>query len=117
MKQLIIMLILFNLIISCNPAQSSLDNAESAISYAEQNKNEMNAEDWSDLEMKMAELEKELKLNREKFTTDQVKDIRKLQGRYASLILKKGINNFQNSLEDLGNQMEGFLEGFKNDTI
>jgi hypothetical protein len=39
-----------------------------------------------------------------------------LQGRYFAVAVKKGFNDFQESLNDFGNQMEGFIEGIKSDT-
>jgi hypothetical protein len=117
MKRIIIVIVSINLIMSCSTAQSNVDKAESAVVFAEQNKNEMSAEDWSNLEMKMAELENEIELNREKFTTQQLNEIGKLKGRYAALILKKELKNIQSSLKDLSNQMEGFIEGIKSDTL
>jgi hypothetical protein len=64
----------------------------------------------------MLELESDLEQNKDKYTDEQVKEIGKLQGRYFAVSLKKGINNFQESLKDLNNQMEGFIEGIKSDT-
>jgi len=102
--------------ISCNNVQYKLDSAEAEIEYAEQNKEDMTAKDWAALEKKMQELESDLELNREKYTDEQKKEIGKLQGRYFALAVKKGINDFQESLKDLGNQAEGFIEGIKSDT-
>jgi hypothetical protein len=103
--------------ISCNNVQYKLDSAEAEIEYAEQNKEEMTAKDWSVLERKMQELESDLEQNRDKYTDEQVKAIGRLQGRYFALAVKKEITDFQESLKDLGNQAEGFIEGIKSDTL
>jgi tetrahydromethanopterin S-methyltransferase subunit G len=110
-------LILSNIAVSCNNVQSRLDKAEAEIEYAEQNKEVMTAKDWSALEKKMQELESDLEQNRDKYTYKQISEIGKLQGRYFALAVKKGINDFQESLNDLGNQMEGFIEGIKSDML
>ena len=99
----------------CNNVQSRLDSAEKEIEHAEQNKKEMSEKDWSTLEKTMKELEMDLDQNREKYTDEQVKEIGKLQGRYFKIAVKKRWNDFQESAKDLGNQMEGFMEGFKDD--
>jgi hypothetical protein len=65
----------------------------------------------------MQELESDLEQNRDKYTDEQVKEIGKLQGRYFALAVKKGINDFQESLKDLGSQMEGFIQGINSDTL
>ncbi len=116
MRQTILLLGLLIALSSCNNVQSRLDKAEKEIEYAEQNKEEMTAKDWSVLEKKMQELESDLEQNREKYTDEQVKEIGKLQGRYFAVAVKKGINDFQESVKDLGNQMEGFIEGITDST-
>ncbi len=116
MKQTFLLLVYLIVLSSCNNVQSRLDKAEKEIEYAEQNKKEMTANDWSALEKKMQELESDLEQNRDKYTDEQVKEIGKLQGRYFAVAVKKGINDFQESVKDLGNQMEGFIEGIKSDT-
>lgn len=115
MKQTILLLGFLIALIGCNNIQSKLDSAEKEIEYAEKNKDAMSEKDWSALEIKIQELESDLEQNRDKYTDEQVKEIGKLQGRYFAITVKKGINNFQESLKDLGNQMEGFIEGFKSD--
>jgi hypothetical protein len=116
MKRTTFLLIIFMALSACNNVQSRLDKVEKEIEYAEQNKDELSVKDWSDLEKKMLELESDLEQNKDKYTDEQVKEIGKLQGRYFAVSLKKGINNFQESLKDLNNQMEGFIEGIKSDT-
>jgi len=96
--------------------QSRLDKANKEVEYAEQNKDAMAEKDWTALEKKMEELESDLEQNREKYTDKQVKEIGKLQGRYFAVAAKKGINDFQESVKDLGNQMEGFIEGITDST-
>jgi hypothetical protein len=105
------------LLFSCNQSQSGIEKAEKEIEYAEQNKEEMTTEDWSALEKKMQELESDLEQNRDKYTDEQFKEIGKLQGRYFAVAVKKGMNDFQESMKGLGNQMEGFIEGIKSDTL
>jgi len=117
MRQTILLLIFFVALSGCKNVQSRLDKAEKELVYAEQNKEDMSNEDWTALETKMLELESDLEQNRDKYTDEQVKEIGKLQGRYYAVAVKKGINDFQESVKDLGNQMEGFIEGLKNDTI
>ena len=111
MRQTILLLGLLIALSSCNNVQSRLDIAEKEIEHAEQNKKEMTEKDWSTLEKKMKELESDLEQNREKYTDEQVKEIGKLQGRYFAVDVKKGLDDFQESVKDLGNQMEGFIEG------
>ncbi|MFN5794286.1 MAG: hypothetical protein ACK455_05785, partial [Bacteroidota bacterium] len=80
------------------------------------NKDNLTQSDLDKMELKMEELEKDLELNRNNYTDEQVKEIGRLQGRYAAILVKKGINDFQESVKDLNNQMEGFMEGIKDST-
>jgi len=116
MRQTILLLGFFIALSGCNNVQSRLDRAEKEIEHAEQNKKEMTEKDWSTLEKKMKELESDLEQNREKYTDEQVKEIGKLQGRYFAVAVKKGLDDFQESVKDLGNQMEGFIEGITDST-
>ena len=116
MRQTILLLGFLIALSGCNNVQSRLDSAEKEIEHAEQNKKEMTEKDWSTLEKKMKELESDLEQNREKYTDEQVKEIGKLQGRYFAFAVKKGLDDFQESVKDLGNQMEGFIEGITDST-
>ena len=113
MKNLIFVFFVLFILFSCDTTQSKLENTETEIEYIEQNEEDMTAKDWFALEKKMQELESDLEQNRDKYTDEQVKEIGKLQGRYAALILKKEIRDLQESINDFGHQMEGFVEGFK----
>ena len=116
MRQKILLLGLLIALSGCNNVQSRLDSAEKEIEHAEQNKIEMTEKDWSTLEKTMKELEIDLEQNREKYTDEQIKEIGKLQGRYFAIAVKKGLNDFQESVKDLGNQMDGFIEGITDTT-
>lgn len=116
MKQTVILLVAVFFLASCNKVQSKLDKAATEIEYAEQNKKEMTSKDWANLETMMAELESDFELNRDKYNNEQVKEIGKIQGKYTALIVKKGLNDFQESIKDFENQVEGFIEGIT-DTI
>jgi uncharacterized protein YceK len=116
MRQTILITGLLIALSGCNNVQSKLDSAEKEIEYAEQNKKEMTEKDWSALEKRMKELESDLEQNRDKYTDEQVKELGRLQGRYFAIAVKKGMNDFQESVKDLGNQMEGFIEGLTDTT-
>ena len=84
MKRTTLVLLIFITFSACNNVQSRLDKAEKEIEYAEQNKEEMTAKDWSTLEKKMQELESDLEQNRDKYTDEQAKEIGKIEARLAS---------------------------------
>ena len=104
------------LLFSCNQSQSGIEKASKMIEHAEQSKDALAQSEFVNMELKMDELQKDLETNRKNYTDEQVKEIGKLQGRYAAILVKKGIDNFQESVKDLGNQMEGFIEGITDST-
>ncbi len=108
--------LIFTVLISCDQVQNKLDSTASEIEYAENNLLEMSGEDWTKLELSMEELEQDLELNRNEYSEEQIKEAGKIQGKYAALVIKKGMNDLQESVEDFGNQMEGFIEGINSDT-
>lgn len=113
------LLFLFGLLVlvSCDPVQNKLDSTAAEIESAESNLAEMSAEDWTKLEISMDELEQDLEANRDDYSEEQIKEAGKIQGRYTALVMKKGFNDLKESVEDFGNQMEGFIEGINSDTI
>lgn len=116
-NKLFVLLFTILFISSCDFKQSKIDSVAAELDYAEANKKEMVTEDWESLQTTVEELEQDVDLNRDNFSDEQVKQIRKLQGRYAALAFKKGLNDFQDSMKDLGDQVEGFVDEMQKDTI
>ncbi len=104
------------LLFSCNQSQSGIEKASKMIEHAEQNKDSFTQSEFDKMELKMEELQKDLETNRKNYSDEQVKEIGKLQGRYAAILVKNGIINFQESVKDLGTQMDGFIEGISDTT-
>ena len=101
---------------SCNLISDlKIENLSSLIENLEEQNGNIPQEKLDELELKMEELQNDLEANRDKYTEEQVKEIGKLQGRYAALLVKKGLNEFSESMKDLGNQIEGFIEGLVDD--
>ena len=97
--------------IGCNASQSKISNATSVIESFENEITEFSSDDWLELENVMLALDKDVTENKEDFSEEQLREVRKLQGRYVAILVKKGLNDFKESVKDLGNQMEGFIEG------
>lgn len=104
------------LALSCSSPQSKIDRVSTAIEDAEQQKAELVQKDYDELELKMEELQNDLEVNRKNYSDEQIKEIGNLQGRYTALLVKKGLIDFKESVKDLGNQMEGFIEGITDTT-
>ena len=101
---------------ACNVEQIKIDAAAKALDKAETGMSEMTDDQWLDLEITIEELENDLSINKKKYTAEQIKAIRKLQGRYAALMLKKGFQDTKGIIEDIGSQIEGFIDGIGQDT-
>lgn len=113
MKNYVLLVFFFLGLCSCDIFQSTIDQAKSEIEYAEKNIEVMTTEDWSELEIKMQEFEIEFEQNRDKYSDEQIKEIGNLKGRYAALLFKKGMNDIKDSIKDVGDQLEGFIEGIQ----
>jgi hypothetical protein len=96
---------------SCSQSQMKIDAVKSKIEKAESNIETVSEQDWTDIDLKMEEMKKDLSMNRSDYTDEQVKEIGNLQGRYTKLMIKKGANDFKQGLKDLKNSIEGFVEG------
>ena len=73
----------------------------------------MRDKDWDKLKLELKKLESDLENNRSKLSEDQIKQIGKLQGRYAAVLVRRELDNFKESLKDAGDQLDGFIEGMK----
>ena len=118
MKKHLIILIgsLMFLFMSCDTAGSKINEAESSIEKVEKDLERVSKNELEELERQMQELEEHLNNNRNAYTDEQIKEIGRLKGRYTSIMVKKGLLDFKESLKDLGNQMEGFIEGITDST-
>lgn len=105
----------FSLILlsSCNKAQSKIDEIDADISYLEDTQDEVTKQDWLDLGNKMYDLENDLIINRDDYSKEQIKEIRNLEGRLATLLVKESTDGIIDSILDINNQFESFLEGVK----
>jgi len=111
-KIIILSVLITILSAACNQTQSKIEKVIKEIEYAERNKKEIPSQ-----QLEKLQLQQDLNENQENYSKQQIKQIGKIQGRYTALLLKNGIKDFQESVIDISNQIEGFLEGFKTDTI
>jgi phage-related tail protein len=100
--------------ISCNSFESKIDSFTKDLEYAEENYADFNTEDWNNLETDYNNLVNQID-NQEDLTNEEIKKIAKIKGRYSSLILKKGVKDFQKTIENVGEQIDGFIEGLNNE--
>lgn len=86
------------------------------LEYAEQSKVDLTKSELEELKIQMNELRLELETNRKAYSEEQIKEIGRLQGRYAAFLVKDGLNDIKESIKDLENQMEGFIDGMSDST-
>ena len=103
-------------LISCSQTQLKIDSVKNKIENAEKDIEKISEQDWTELDIKMEEMKKDLSINREDYSDEQVKEIGNLQGRYTKLIIRKGANDFKQGFKDLKNSIEGFVEGMSDST-
>jgi len=113
---LISVILIASLLFSCNHAQTKIENFSAMIEQAEQSKADLSKADLKELEIQMKELQTDLETNRKDYTDEQIKEIGRLKGRYAAFLVKEGFNDIKESIKDLENQMEGFIEGMTDST-
>jgi hypothetical protein len=109
-------LILILTMLSCKQSQDRINKTAEMIERAEKSKETLTQIEIDKMEIEMEELQKDLENNRINYSDQQIQQIGKLQGRFAAMLLKKGITDFQETVKDLGNQMEGFIDGISDST-
>jgi len=113
--KLLSLLTIVCILFSCQ-TKNNIESIDQTLTKVEKNITTIDSSDLKRLESQMYELQQDLEENRNKYTDEQVKEIGKLQGRYAALILKKGVNEIKDNLNYFKNQMEGFIEGINNNS-
>jgi hypothetical protein len=113
---LISVILIASLLFSCNQTQTKIKNASALIEHAEQSKEDLRKADLAELEIQMKQLQLDVETNRKDYTDEQIKEIGRLQGRYAAILVKENIYEIKNSIKNLKNQMEGFIEGITDST-
>lgn len=108
--KLLSLLTIIVILSSCQP-KTKIESIEETLTKAEKNISTVDSTDLKKLETQMYEIQQDLEENRANYTDEEVREIGKLQGRYAALILKKGVDEIKDNLNNFKNQMEGFIEG------
>ena len=100
-------------LVSCNRTESKISSLDTEMTLAEQDTTSLDKADLESLEAQLEQLQSDLEANRSKYTDEQIREVGKLQGRYAALALKKGMKDLNESLKDAGNQLDVFIEGIQ----
>ena len=101
---------------SCNTQGAAIDRIEDDIAWAEQNESDLEETDIEEIGASLDEIDSEIDADRQSFTDQEIKDFRKLQGRYAAIIAKRAASQLGDKLKDFGNQVEGFIDALTDST-
>ena len=116
MKSLISVLVAL-ILFSCGTSkENKIDKTEQSIISAEKNIEALDSTKLEKLETEITQLQNDLEENRNKYSDEQIKRIGILQGRYAAILVKKGIGEFQKGVNQFKSQLDGFMEGLNNST-
>lgn len=103
-------LMLVGLIMSCSNSQNPIDDLESLVDEIEESSSDFTEEDWENISLEYEEIEAKLQQN--EYTDEELKEIGKLQGRYAAKVTKAAIKETKDALETFSKQFESQMEGF-----
>lgn len=110
-----IILILF-LTVSCNNKETKIKEAENLVDDTKENFDKYQQQDWDRADTVFAYLETDLNKNRENYTPKQIENANKVIGRYKAIKIKKELNGFKKSMEDVGQQIKGAMEVLQDST-
>jgi outer membrane protein assembly factor BamD (BamD/ComL family) len=110
-----IILILF-LTVSCNNKETKIKEAENLVDDTKENFDKYRQQDWDRADTVFAALETDLNKNREKYTQIQIENANTVIGRYKAIKIKKELNSFKKSVEDVGQQIKGAMEVLQDST-
>jgi hypothetical protein len=112
----ILILCFISIFISCDNPSSQIESFRTKLDDTEANLEVLTGENLDELKLGFEELDKDFTENRGNYNQDQIKELNELKGRYAALLIKKGVIDSQNGLIDLEGQLKGFIEEIKTDS-
>ena len=85
---------------------------EKCVNDVETNHEEWSQEDWNISQEEYKKLLKEYNENYDSYTQEEKAAIDRAIGRYNGMILKRGIEEFENTIEEFGKRLPSLIEGF-----
>lgn len=110
------MIFILTLMVSCNSKETEIKKVENLVNDTKENFDEYTQDDWNKADTVLVHLENDMDKNRENYTPEQIENANKLIGHYKALRIKKGLNSFKNSMEDIKHQLQGALETISDTT-
>ncbi len=110
MKKLILYIFISFVLLSCNKEQDVIEDYASLIENVEQNGAEFTDQDWEDFSYESQDIEE--RMQNCSFSSEQKKEIAKLNVRLAVAIGKHSGTLLKDATKEVLNFMEGFSEGF-----
>lgn len=101
---------------SCNNKETQIKDAEKLVNDIKENFDKYTQDDWDKVDTLIVQLENDLVKNREYYTPEQIENANKTIGRYKVLKFKNGLNGLKNSMEDMGQQINGAMEELADST-
>ena len=89
-----------------------INRIEECVSDIETNHEEWSQEDWNISQEEYKKLLKEYDENYDSYTQEEKATIDRAIGRYNGMILKRGIEEFENTIEEFGKRLPSLIEGF-----
>ena len=111
------MIFLLSLMVSCNSKETEIKKAENLVNDTKENFDKYTQDDWNKADTVLVHLENDMDKNRENYTPEQIENANKVIGRYKAIRIKKELNSFKNSMEDVGQQIKGAMEVLADSTI
>ena len=114
-KIYIFTILINTLVISCGIQGSNIDKLESLIQNAEDNIELFDEEQNQEIDNLLSEINQEIQTDKSNYTSEEMTKYNKLIGRYNAILFKNGIKDINESIKQFGNQLDGFIDGFKDD--
>ena len=112
MKHLFIALLAVLFVASCNlvPLPERMDKF---VDNVEKNYTNYTQEDWEAANEKFEALCNEYQEKKGSLTQDQIKQVRSAMGRYAGIALRAGAESITGTIQEIGDELPGLLQGVK----
>lgn len=103
-------ILLSQILVSCNPAQEAVNDLRSLVEDTEKEYTEYTAEEWEYTINEFSRITDEMEKHH--YTREELKEIGRLKGQMYATMAKQSFDEVGSILKNFGHQLQGGIEGF-----
>ena len=102
---------------SCDKKKHAIDNLSDFVEKVEKNSPDYTKQDWEKVEKEYDELNAEIEKYENEYSSDEIKRIGKLKGKFLGIKTKDSIKGIINDVKNSADIVKGAIEGYTDEII